>query len=256
MLMTSPQNKHPDTNLEAGVTLLLSVLLLASITTIAFSLAAVGFAELSSSDDLSSTEPIFYSSLGVAEEAIFGIKRKVPNLEYIDKNNCNAWKTMTSSAGPKVSTMLRSCLRSTNNQAELEIPISAKNLDTGLKLYLFDPDNGGAGGGGYEKIIILNSSKTEVVSLTIKDFNDSPPLVSDYAMAPGAGYNLGGSPILDVLKSYEITLWSNHIDPNSGAFVNVTTNPKGLPYLNKRGVEIESSAGRLIRRLQVLVPTQ
>jgi hypothetical protein len=60
---------------QAGVSLMLAVLVLAAITAIAFSLATIVFIEIKSSGDASRTEPALYATLGVTEEALFQYKR-------------------------------------------------------------------------------------------------------------------------------------------------------------------------------------
>jgi hypothetical protein len=58
---------------------MLAVLVLAAITAIAFSLAAIIAIELRSSGDVLRTEPALYGALGVTEEAFFKYKRYVPD---------------------------------------------------------------------------------------------------------------------------------------------------------------------------------
>lgn len=64
---------------QAGVTLLLAILILAAITAIAFSLAAITTIELRSSGDVLRTEPALYGAQAVTEEAFFKYSRAVPN---------------------------------------------------------------------------------------------------------------------------------------------------------------------------------
>ena len=61
---------------QAGVTLLLAILVLSSVMAISFSLAAILFTETRSSADLIRTEPAYYGANGVAEDALFKVKRK------------------------------------------------------------------------------------------------------------------------------------------------------------------------------------
>jgi len=62
---------------QDGVTLLLAVLVLAAITAIAFSLAAIITVEIRSSGDVLRTEPALYAVQGVTEEAFFKYTRAV-----------------------------------------------------------------------------------------------------------------------------------------------------------------------------------
>jgi hypothetical protein len=73
---------YPDSDRQhnqAGVTLLLAILVLAAITAIAFSLAAIVTIEIRSSGDVLRTEPALYAVQGVTEEAFFKYTRSVPN---------------------------------------------------------------------------------------------------------------------------------------------------------------------------------
>jgi hypothetical protein len=64
---------------EAGVSLLLSVLLLAAISAIVFSLAGIVFVEIKSSSDVLRTEPALYAVLGLTEESLYQYRRTVPS---------------------------------------------------------------------------------------------------------------------------------------------------------------------------------
>lgn len=66
---------------------MLSVLVLAAITAIAFSLATIVFIELRSSRDVLRSEPALYATLGVTEEALFQYKRFVPS-NQMDVTTC------------------------------------------------------------------------------------------------------------------------------------------------------------------------
>jgi hypothetical protein len=80
-------------NQQAGVTLLLAVLVLAAITAIAFSLAAIITVEIRSSGDVLRTEPALYAVQGVAEEAFFKYTRSVANSSLDIATNDNAGDT-------------------------------------------------------------------------------------------------------------------------------------------------------------------
>ncbi len=68
-------------NSQDGVTLLLAVLILAAITAIAFSLAAIITIEIRSSGDVLRTEPALYAVQAVTEEALFKYKREVTDAD-------------------------------------------------------------------------------------------------------------------------------------------------------------------------------
>lgn len=73
--MTSENKIQFKNSSQSGVTLMLAVLVLASITAVAFSLATIVFIEIRSAGDSSRTEPALYATLGVTEEALFQYKR-------------------------------------------------------------------------------------------------------------------------------------------------------------------------------------
>lgn len=63
------------TKTQAGVTLMLAVLILAAITAVAFSMVTIVLVEIKTSGDELRTEPALYATLGVTEEALFQYKR-------------------------------------------------------------------------------------------------------------------------------------------------------------------------------------
>lgn len=76
---------------QDGVTLLLGILILASITAISFSLATIAFVEIRSSADVVRSEPALYVIQGQIEEAIFKVKRGITsNFNGMDFTSFNA----------------------------------------------------------------------------------------------------------------------------------------------------------------------
>jgi hypothetical protein len=69
---------------QAGISLMLGILVLAAITAVAFSLAAIVFIEVRSSGDVTRTEPAMYAALGVTEEALFQYKRYIVDDPQLD----------------------------------------------------------------------------------------------------------------------------------------------------------------------------
>lgn len=256
--MTYPVNSPYISSSQSGITLLLSVLLLSAITTIAFSLAAVGFAEIATSNDLSRTEPILYYSLGLAEEGAYGVKRGVSSIKTALGTECStSFNPFTLDAGNATNTQTKICNVSPNNDIEVIVPTNTFN--SSVRLYIYEPSNSGTGSSGYTDVTFKKTSNNSglvrmymcPLSVECVDPNISPNgwlnpagVLLDYNT--DVNINLAGN-------SYEVVL------VNSGSaleYVEVITEPKGLPYLNKEGIEIQSSFGRLIRRLRVLVPTQ
>lgn len=140
-------NKNP----QAGVTLLLSILVLSAIVAISFSFASIILVEIRSSGDVARTEPAFYAVQGVVEETIFKIKRAVP--DTLERENDFFFGTCGSdtvvSAGAQVTTEnqvgLTSGLCDTNPDADVTDiipPTSGQNPANTQSIYnLYDPSN-------------------------------------------------------------------------------------------------------------------
>jgi hypothetical protein len=87
---TSNKIKPDQANPEAGITLMLAVLVLAGITAIAFSIAAIVFVEIRASGDLLRTEPALYAVQSVTEEAFYGTTRNIEDFPFSTSvNNVN-----------------------------------------------------------------------------------------------------------------------------------------------------------------------
>lgn len=74
-------------NKQSGVALMMSVLILAAVTAIAFSLSTIVFIELRASRDVVRSEPALYATLGVTELALFQYKRFVDE-DIFDVTKC------------------------------------------------------------------------------------------------------------------------------------------------------------------------
>lgn len=254
-------NNNLHVHKQSGVTLLLSVLLLSAITTIAFSLAAVGFAEISTSNDLSRTEPILYYSLGLAEEGAYGVKRSVASLKSSLGAECSGnFTQFVLDSSNVTNTKTKICnINSPNAPGNIEVIVPVNTYNSSVRLYIYDPTNSGTGGSGYSDV---SFKKTSNNSGSVRMY--MCPLsveCQDPNINPNGWVNPAGV-LLDYNTDVNIPLSNGSYEVvfiNGGSaleYVEVITRPKGLPYLNKEGIEIQSSFGRLIRRLRVLVPTQ
>ncbi len=258
MRMIFQANNKTSIKDQSGITLLLSVLLLSAITTIAFSLAAVGFAEIATSSDLSHTEPILYYSLGLAEEGAFGVKRSVTSLKTSLGMECSGnFTQFILDSSNATTTKTKICNISPNKDIEVIVP--ANTYNSSVRLYIYDPTNSGTGSSGYSDVTFKKTSNNSgsvrmyMCPLSVE--------CQDPNLSPNGWVNPAGV-LLDYNTDVHIPLSNGSYEVvfiNSGSsleYVEVITEPKGLPYLNKEGLEIQSSFGRLIRRLRVLVPTQ
>ncbi len=249
---------------QQGVTLLLSILLLAAITTIAFSLAVVGFAEISTSDDLARTEPVLYYSLGVAEEATYGMKRGEATLKASLGSECaSSFVAYHIQTPDLMSTQTKVCniSPSSGGIGVTEITVPVNTYSSAPRVYVYDPATNSTDISGYTSIVFKKTSnnlgvvRVYLCPLSANCGDPTSPSNQTAGWLNPSGtlldYNTPSSAITDG-KPYEIVF------VNSGSakeYVEITTAPKGLPYLNKESVEIQSAYGRLIRRIRVLVPT-
>ena len=71
------KNRIKNQDRQSGVTLLLAILVFASILAISFSLTTILFIEVRSSSDLLKTEGSLYGATGIGEQALFDLKRSV-----------------------------------------------------------------------------------------------------------------------------------------------------------------------------------
>ncbi len=85
--MISRTNKLDRSNRQAGVTLLLAILVMSAVTAIAFSVATIVLVEIRASGDVLRTEPALYTVQGVTEQAFYSFKRFVPTSQ-MDIINC------------------------------------------------------------------------------------------------------------------------------------------------------------------------
>lgn len=246
-------------NSQSGVTLLLSVLLLSAITTIAFSLAAVGFSELATSDDLARTEPIFYHSLGIAEEATFGMKRQESSVLSRLGSECASSFTAYVIETSPIASKAKYC--NVNQDTSIEVAVPKNTGSSAVRVYAYDPNTGGSGSQYTTVRIRKTSDNGGVVELFVCKLTEECSDLSQYPSTPLQNWDIGGTVLYagDPATSippehpYEIVLL-NRTGPKE--YVEIVTAPMGLPYLNKQAIEIQSEYGRLIRRLRVLVPTQ
>lgn len=264
---------------QQGITLLLSILLLASISAIAFSVASITLIEVRTSGDVQRTEPIFYSDQGIAEEAVYGLKRKAspatataPTALYFG-GDCSTSFVPYIAPDTSVTSQVKIC-NVAPGDVVVRVPASAVDYATAKRLYMFDPSPGnqGTGPGGYE---VLNIENISTINAAVRVFIchldeecQSPAQgTSDWVVDGRTGANdidQGStgqfSGVIDPARSYEISLINLSGQPQD-LFVRVVTEKPGgvsygLPYLNKKKVEIQSTKSGLTRRVEVLVPTQ
>ena len=272
-------NKYSSKKNPAGVTLLLAILLLASILAICFSLATILFVEVRSSSDLLKTEPAFYAASGVGEQALFNLIRNVPASTYVSDfgNNVslNGAPVVTSTSSPIFSDK-----------------VSPGSVFTStLNKYGFCGTIATTSGCSYGKVtvsyIVTNSSYP--LFLYLCQWNPNGNYTTAPCTAMGTSQNYWLAPVadsqacnssqtlqltdgssqltptvscaswnLDPLKQQELIMTNPYGSANIyfsiATFAADRTTPKGMPYVGKTAVVVNTQNGTVGRKLQVLVP--
>lgn len=264
------QERLYNQNSQAGVTLLLSVMMLASISAVAFSLAAVTLIEVRTSGDVQRTEPIFYSDQGIAEDAVYVLKRKVSGISF-GTDCATSFATYSDRPDTSITSQTKIC-QVADGTVIVRIPASAIDYASAKRLYMFDPANYGTGAGSYDDLVIKNVStenySVRVFVCKLTEECEAPAYGSATWVVDGrTGLNdiaqnatKDFSSVINTSDSYEISIINLSGQPKD-LYIEVTTRKAGgvlygLPYLNKKKVQIQSTKSGLTRRVEVLIPTQ
>jgi hypothetical protein len=290
--MFKSQNINNKQSNQQGVTLLLSILLLAAIMAISFSLTTVLFIEIRSSNDLLRTEGALYGATGIGEQALFNLKRQACNGNAPNCYTANYTNNVVLSSNPQEITA--------SNPIFNDKVVAGSDFDSTQKKYDFcgtspnyDAITNLVTGCGYGKVTI-NYIATNNLSDSIKVYlcewdpnstyltSGSPcsvPGSASYWKGPcttscdalGTGIKESdGSVILNSGVSNTAS-WS--LNPNlqqqlivvnsSGSndvYYSVASydadmiTPKGLPFVGKTAITISTSNSGVGRRIQVNVP--
>ncbi len=243
---------------QAGISLMLAVLILSAITAIAFSLATIVFIEIRSSGDVVRTEPNLYASLGVTEEALFQYKRFV-SASDLDIVNCNP-----KALNPCVINNVTLSLPNVNGQPQPiqyeDNPI-VKVIDGGsqIEIPMYQPDNY-AKQYGKIKIDILPGARN---SLKVKFRNTDSSGVVTYE-PPSGNYTVSsGTPFVytGFTNSGQYDLILDNTSPGSSDLSAVLstydtnqTTAKGLPFIGQNVLKIVADYLGLSRTYRVQIP--
>ncbi len=146
-------------NKQAGVTLLLAILILAAITAITFSLAAITTIELRSSSDTLRTEPALYATQAVTEMAFFKYKRSVPDSQ-LDISGC-APTTL------KICLINKVTLNALARQFDPAPRADVIPIDTTVHYLFYDPTQPNYFGQIYNSITLTNLNNVSGVTATL-----------------------------------------------------------------------------------------
>lgn len=244
---------QPKENTQAGVTLLLAVLVLSSVLAISFSLATILMIEVRSSGDLMKTEPSLYASQGVTEEAIYRIKRKT-----------NIAIPATTVGSTQVSAPVE---QSTTSPVQTLRIVGPKTYNTSeSRLNFFNADDPSSSASGYAKVSITyhdtgNTSNLKIYLCHFGDttFNPCSTSTDFYLDAYNFPVTRGTTKTYSINPSerQELVLVNESSSPMYATIESygpTASDPKGLPFLGETQVEVQATNGGLTRTLQTRVP--
>jgi hypothetical protein len=263
---------------QAGVTLLLAILILSSILAISFSLATVLFVEVRTSGDLVKTEPAIYAATGVGEQALFDLQRSA-----CPSNGAGCYTTNF----PNGVTM-----PATPTTVASSSPIFTDRVKTGSSLggtinkYFFCSGSG-TGGCGYGKAIvnyIPSNTGSDPLYAYMCEFDDtghtsypSAPCTATgttqgYWKVPDNGFPQNADGSVTLTPSNSSVSWTitnsglqqeliltnpaggNDIFAQIQTFAPNGTTGQGLPYLGKTAINISILNSVVGRKIQVVAP--
>ncbi len=240
--MTSPTKINYSS--QAGVSLLLAVLVLASITAISFSLATIVFVEIRSSSDFIRSERALYSAYAITEEALFKYSRGV-DFDYLDGNGeLNGVGLVATDTQEAQSPLIDVIPASSAAQYDL--------------VEATDPN----GSANYKKIRLVHYSQgggaLDYQFWSIDPVGEGGRQLVSQGQLTGYGEVFEHSN-LDLNLQYELDLTngtSDDITINLYTYGPTVDEPKGLPNIGQTIVEIVASYLGLTRKYQAVIPVQ
>ncbi len=265
-------------NNQSGISLMLSVLLLAAITAISFSFITIVFIELRSSKDIVRSEPALYATLGVTEEALFQYKRyvndrdtglpvdppllNVPTCEPEDDysqnppiyyNVCNFGATLANgiqSGG--VDVLPGSGPLTEDDPVRLETIYAGQTLV--IPLYQVNDFTLQYGQLNLQRVPFNNPDRMLVSMRKISENPSIDDVIIDY----GTLYENSVKNITDFENhfQYELILENTSFDNIQLSIASFGPNiqPKGLPFVGKKVLKVISSYLGLTRTYKVYIP--
>ncbi len=283
--MTSPINNNHCKNIipnhQSGITLILAILVLASVMAIAFSLATILFIEVRVSGDLVRSEPALYASTAVTEEALFGIRRRIPRCT----SGCHAGQLAYSTKIGNVDLANPAPAELVYNDPIIQdkvLSVSNSITNTQNRYFLYDPANINTGS-GYSKIRVTykntgvdgqihvyvcefpSPSSVHWASGAILDCNTISPntymvIKNQGPISQNQGLNQGQT-TADIIivpdKQQELIIFSS--GPTADRYVQIETfgsdsQPKGMPFYGETAVDINAQNSGVSRSLRVIIP--
>jgi hypothetical protein len=269
---------------QAGVTLLIALLILSTVMAISFSLASILLSETKSSGDLLRTEPALYGANGVTEEAIYSVKRNTGETSYNSVGNMQITTTATPLNDPvqvvKVPTNATSFNNTQNVYALYDVSnpydagkysrIQVTFLDTntpGTQIHIFlcqwDPKSPPTNADGSYANICSEQSPSPSLSYSYISYPDTNPLSPgqtwDTSGSPPGNFSCGGCMNPNYQQELIIYQGRNTGYPPNNAYVQIKTfdnngNPKGIPYFGQTAVGISATNGGVSRNIRAVIP--
>jgi len=273
---------------QAGVTLLLALLVLSAVMAIAFSLAAILLAEVRVSGDLLRTEPAIYGANAVTEEALFAVRRGYPRcfiqpctnqfyystqLGEVKMNNPQPTENLFNDPILQDQVLATSdSITNTKNRYALYDPSDINLPGNFVQLKVTYKDTGQ---GGQIHVYVCEfkapkdflSTDPPIDCNTPHDvngymiYNDMGPFTQDQGLFQG---ETTATMTLDPTKQQELIIYSSGAAADryvqieafgpDGPDADSNPDPKGLPFFGETVVDINAEHGGVTRSLRVTIP--
>ncbi len=246
----------------------MGILVLSSLMAISFSLATILFIEVRTSSDLTKTEGALAGANGVAEQALYNIKRSVDcdeNCYQTDFSNHVALNGEPESSTVASPTLLDKVEPASNNLTNTKNKYDFCSTNT--------PPNGGCGYGkvvvtyepsGNNDPLVVNLCEFDASGTTSYDTAPCTDLDDDYWQTGHNGQFLASGQQLVLTLTpgmqQQLILYNYNVTSTQNIYVQIQTfdtngtTPKGLPYANKTSVSINALNGLVGRKIKVVVP--
>ncbi len=258
--MTSRTDKFPAAaaNRQAGITLLLAVLVLSAITAIAFSVATIVLVEIRASGDVLRTEPVLYTVEGVTEEAFYGFKRFVPNTAAT--NNFDIINCLPAS----LSLCALNSVTASNASYKYDAAPRLDVIPAGVtKTYLFvNPDAPNDFAKAYNSFGFnqLNNGGNSAPNVKVQHYNTDGTVTIDRASSP---ISLNGSfsyTVPNTSGQYEMSIYNPAPAGGSSVLIQVdafdVNGVEHIPLVGQQAMDITARYLGLTRKYTINIPSE
>lgn len=255
--MTFSNKNYNIQNREAGVTLMLAVLVLSAITAVAFSLATIVFIEIRSAGDSFRTEPALYATFGVTEEALFQYKRYADPLDGSQMNVATCFPSQHDICKINGVTLTLPGTQPLAYDDSPRVEFLGAGVTKTIPMYLANDYNR-----QYDSVridVLPNEVQSPVkVSFLATGVSDtSPTNIPGATVSPGTPYTYSGF-TSHPTSQYDLVL--ENPTSNQDVSVSITTvrvgnaQPDGLPFVGEQVLRIVADYVGLTRTYQIRIP--